>query len=127
MERYWQKDNWRWDLIVRTASSLARRRSDDNVGQSRRPRLDSWTNESSFIYHTIPKPFIWICPKPLAKPSFLAARAREPKPPVTNWEGYHIPIKRLVVAYHCNPNLANLNSYRKLTTRTGLKPSAIII
>jgi hypothetical protein len=45
---------------------------------------------------------------------------------LTNWEGHHVPIKRLIVAYHRNPNLANLNSYRKLTTRTGLKPSSFI-
>ncbi len=30
---------------------------------------------------------------------------------MTNWEGHRIPIKRLIVAFHCNPNLANLNSY----------------
>jgi hypothetical protein len=29
---------------------------------------------------------------------------------MTNHEGHHIPIKRLIVAYHRNPNLANLNS-----------------
>ncbi len=46
---------------------------------------------------------------------------------LTNWEGHHVPIKRLIVAYHCNPNLANLNSYRKLSTCTGLKPSSFII
>jgi hypothetical protein len=46
---------------------------------------------------------------------------------LTNWEGHHVPIKRLIVAYHCNPNLANLNSYRKLTSHTGLKPLAFII
>ena len=38
-----------------------------------------------------------------------------------NWEGHHVPIKRLIIAYHCNPNLANLNSYRKLSLCTGLK------
>ncbi len=27
------------------------------------------------------------------------------------WEGHRIPIKRIIVAYHRNPNLANLNSY----------------
>jgi hypothetical protein len=43
-----------------------------------------------------------------------------------NWEGHRIPIKCIIVAYHCNPNLANLNSYQKLTTRTGLKPSTFI-
>ncbi len=45
---------------------------------------------------------------------------------LTNWEGHHVPIKRLIVAYHCNPNLANLTSYRKLSLRTGLKPSTLI-
>jgi hypothetical protein len=30
---------------------------------------------------------------------------------LTNWEGHHVPIKRLIVAYHRNPNLANLTSY----------------
>jgi hypothetical protein len=45
---------------------------------------------------------------------------------LTNWEGHHVPIQRLIVAYHRNPNLANLNSYRKLETRTGLKPSSFI-
>jgi len=38
-----------------------------------------------------------------------------------NWERHHVPIKRLIIAYHCNPNLANLNSYRKLSLCTGLK------
>jgi len=45
---------------------------------------------------------------------------------LTNWEGQHVPIKRLTVAFHRNPNLANLNSYRKLSLRTGLKPSTFI-
>jgi hypothetical protein len=36
-----------------------------------------------------------------------------------NWEGHRVPIKHLFVAYHCNPNLANLNSYRKLSSQTG--------
>jgi hypothetical protein len=45
---------------------------------------------------------------------------------LTNYEGHHVPIKRLIIAYHRNPNLANLNSYRKLNTRTGLKPSSFI-
>jgi hypothetical protein len=43
-----------------------------------------------------------------------------------NWEGHRVPIKRLIVAYHRNPNLANLYSYRKLSSRTGLKTSAFI-
>jgi len=43
-----------------------------------------------------------------------------------NWQGHRVPIKRLIVAYHRNPNLANLNSYRKLSSRTGLKTSAFI-
>ncbi len=46
---------------------------------------------------------------------------------LTNWEGHHIPIKRLIIAYHCNPNLANLNLYQKLSVRTGLKPSTFIV
>jgi hypothetical protein len=45
----------------------------------------------------------------------------------TNWEGHHVPIKRLIIAYHCNPNLANLNSYQKLSVHTGLKPSMFIV
>jgi hypothetical protein len=45
---------------------------------------------------------------------------------LTNWEGHHVPIKRLIIAYHRNPNLANLTSYRKLSLRTGLKPSTFI-
>ena len=45
---------------------------------------------------------------------------------LTNWEGHHVPIKRLIIAYHRNPNLANLNSYRKLSPHTGLKPSTFI-
>ena len=45
---------------------------------------------------------------------------------LTNWEGQQVPIKRLIIAYHRNPNLANLNSYRKLSSRTGLKPSTFI-
>ena len=45
---------------------------------------------------------------------------------LTNWEGHHVPIKRLIVAYHQSPNLANLNSYCRLSMRTGLKPSSFI-
>jgi len=45
---------------------------------------------------------------------------------LTNHMGHHVPIKRLIIAFHRNPNLANLNSYRKLATRTGLKPSSFI-
>ncbi len=43
-----------------------------------------------------------------------------------NWEGHWVPIKCLIVAYHCNPNLANLNSYCKLSSRTGPKTSAFM-
>ncbi len=46
---------------------------------------------------------------------------------MTNHKGHHVPIKRLIVAYHRNPNLANLNSYCKLSACTGLKPSTFII
>ncbi len=46
---------------------------------------------------------------------------------LTNHEGHHVPIKRLIIAYHRNPNLANLNSYQKLSVRTGLKPSTFIV
>ncbi len=46
---------------------------------------------------------------------------------LTNWEGQHVPIKRLTIAYHCNPNLVNLNFYRKLSLCTGLKPSTFIV
>ena len=45
---------------------------------------------------------------------------------LTNWEGHHVPIKRFIAAFHRNPNLANLNSYRKLSLHTGLKPSTFI-
>ena len=31
---------------------------------------------------------------------------------LTNWEGHHVPIKRLIIAYHRNPDLAKLNSYQ---------------
>jgi hypothetical protein len=43
-----------------------------------------------------------------------------------NTSGFHVPIKRLIVAYHRAPNLANLLSYRKLENRTGLKASSFI-
>ncbi len=46
---------------------------------------------------------------------------------LTDWEGHRIPIKRLVIAYHRTPNLANPNSYQKLSVRTGLKPSMFIV
>ncbi len=41
-----------------------------------------------------------------------------------NCKGFRVPIKRLIVAYHRNPNIANLLSYRKLSNRTGLKASS---
>jgi len=43
-----------------------------------------------------------------------------------NHFGHRVPVKHLIVAYRCNLNLANLNSYRKLSSRTGLKVSAFI-
>jgi hypothetical protein len=43
-----------------------------------------------------------------------------------NCSGYKIPIKRLIVAYSRAPNLAELLSYRKLSSRTGLKASSFI-
>ncbi len=46
---------------------------------------------------------------------------------LTNWVGQHVPIKRLTIAYHRNPNLANLNSYQKLSLLTGLKLSTFIV
>ena len=39
---------------------------------------------------------------------------------------HRVPVKRLIVAYRRNLNLANLNSYRKLSSRTGLKVSSFI-
>jgi hypothetical protein len=46
---------------------------------------------------------------------------------LTNHNSHHAPIKRLIFAYHRNPNLANLNLYRNLNMCTGLKPSTFII
>ena len=43
-----------------------------------------------------------------------------------NWSNCPVPVKRLTVAYHRNPNLANLLSYRNLTKRTGLKASSFL-
>ena len=43
-----------------------------------------------------------------------------------NHFGARIPTKRLIVAYHRNPNIANLLSYRILSKRTGLKASSFI-
>jgi hypothetical protein len=43
-----------------------------------------------------------------------------------NCSGFHIKIKRLIVAYHRAPNLGNLLTYRKLSSRTGLKASSFI-
>jgi hypothetical protein len=43
-----------------------------------------------------------------------------------NHLGHRVPIKRLIVAYRRNPNIANLTSYRKLSSRTGLKVSSFI-
>jgi hypothetical protein len=43
-----------------------------------------------------------------------------------NWSNYPVPVKKLTVAYHQNPNLANLLSYRNLTQCTGLKASSFL-
>ncbi len=43
-----------------------------------------------------------------------------------NWSGYPVSVKRLTVAYHLNPNLANILSYRNLTKCTGLKASLFL-
>jgi hypothetical protein len=43
-----------------------------------------------------------------------------------NHFGHCVPVKRLIVAYHRNLNLANLNSYCKLSSRTGMKVSSFI-
>ncbi len=43
-----------------------------------------------------------------------------------NHFGHRVPVKRLIVAYRRNLNLANLNSYRKLSSHTGLKVSLFI-
>jgi hypothetical protein len=43
-----------------------------------------------------------------------------------NHFGHRVPVKRLIVAYRCNPNIANLTSYCKLSSRTGLKVSSFI-
>jgi len=43
-----------------------------------------------------------------------------------NSSGHHVPIKRLIVAYHQLLNLANLLLYRKLDTCTRLKDSLFI-
>jgi hypothetical protein len=43
-----------------------------------------------------------------------------------NHLGHRVPIKRLIVAYFCSLNLANLTSYCTLSSRTGLKVSSFI-
>ena len=43
-----------------------------------------------------------------------------------NANGFLVPVKRLIVAYSRNPNIANLTSYRILSKRTGLKASTFI-
>jgi hypothetical protein len=43
-----------------------------------------------------------------------------------NSSGHHVPIKRLILAYHQLLNLANLLLYCKLDTRTRLKDSLFI-
>ena len=43
-----------------------------------------------------------------------------------NANGFPVPVKRLIVAYSRNPNIANLTSYRILSKRTGLKASTFI-
>jgi hypothetical protein len=43
-----------------------------------------------------------------------------------NWSNYPVPVKKLTVAYHRNPNLANLLSYRNLAQCTGLKASSFL-
>jgi hypothetical protein len=43
------------------------------------------------------------------------------------WEGHHVTIKRLIIAYYRTPNLANHNSYQKLSVHTGLKPSMFTV
>jgi len=43
-----------------------------------------------------------------------------------NANGFPVPVKRLIVAYSRNPNIANLTSYRILSKRTGLKASSFI-
>jgi hypothetical protein len=44
---------------------------------------------------------------------------------VKNHFRHGVPVKHLIVAYGCNLNLANLNSYCKLSSRTELKVSSI--
>jgi hypothetical protein len=43
-----------------------------------------------------------------------------------NYSGHRVPIQRLIVVNHRAPNLANLLSYCKLSSRTGLKASLFI-
>jgi hypothetical protein len=43
-----------------------------------------------------------------------------------NSSNFHVPIKRLVVAYHRAQNLGNLLLYHKLSNRTGLKASSFL-
>ena len=70
-----------------------------------------------------PKPFIWIRSKALAKPGRLATRQEEPQP-ADELGGTSRPYQETIVAYHCNPNLTNLNlnSHQQLSVCTGLNP-----
>ena len=43
-----------------------------------------------------------------------------------NHFGHRVPVKSSIVAYRCDLNLANLNSYCKLSSCTGLKVSSFI-
>ena len=72
------------------------------------------TNPSS---KTIQKLWHKLAASPMGQPPFHH---------LTNDQGYVIPINRLMIAWHCPPNLGNLLSYRKLSKCTGLKVSSYI-
>jgi hypothetical protein len=64
-------------------------------------------------------------PTSLVRPDSLSTLQRVSEL-VKNWSNCLVPVKKLTVAYHQNPNLANLLSYRNLIQRTGLKASSFL-
>jgi hypothetical protein len=98
----------------------------NNGKLGRRPRSDDWMNESSSTSPYYPQNPSSGFIQSLWKNLIFLQPGQEELTKLTNHNCYHVPIKRLIVAYHRNPNLANLNLYRKLSTRTGLKPSMFI-
>ena len=57
---------------------------------------------------------------------FFTEPSQVPLHKMENKQGSEIPLDKMIIAYHCAPNLGNLLSYRKIVKRSGPEVSSYL-